>query len=155
MSIQIPLISSSPKIGPGTGISSIMAFLQARERAMQRQQHQGRAVGAPSSLRPCLVYFGCRDSSEELYSEQMHKWLDSGVITGLHVAMSRGRGPKVSSRGVFSSCSLARAVSMSLCCAAARVSYIPPLVVAFLAENAAARILHGLQYACVRKSSGV
>ena len=64
-----------------------MGFLQAREKAMQQQRGQ--------LMKPCLVYFGCRDSSEELYSEQMLEWLDSGVITGLHVAMSRGQGPKV------------------------------------------------------------
>ena len=46
-------------------------------------------------MKPCLVYFGCRDSSEELYSEQMQRWLDNGVITQLHVATSRGKGPKV------------------------------------------------------------
>lgn len=63
-----------------------MGFLQAREKAMKQQQQP---------LKPCLVYLRCRNSSEELYSEQMHEWLDSGVITGLHVAMSRGKGPKV------------------------------------------------------------
>ena len=65
-----------------------MGFLQAREKAMRQKPRQ--------RLKPCLVYFGCRDASEELYSDQMHEWLDSGVITGLHVAMSRVKGPKVS-----------------------------------------------------------
>eukprot|EP00752_Nemacystus_decipiens_P005386 g4883.t1 len=81
-------LTASPVImvGPGTGISPIMGFLQAREKAMRQNRQR--------PLKPCLVYFGCRDSSEKLYSEQMHRWLDSGVITGLHVAMSRGEGPK-------------------------------------------------------------
>lgn len=74
-----------------------MGFLQAREKAMQKQRQE--AVGAPAAaMKPCLVYFGCRDSSEQLYSEQMHKWRDEGVITGLHVAQSRGKGPKVRGR---------------------------------------------------------
>lgn len=75
---------------------------------MQQQQEE-------TPLKPCLVYFGCRDPSEELYSEQMRKWVDSGVITGLHVAMSRGKGPKVRPRSVCFGGPLA-------CCVVCRVS---------------------------------
>ncbi|CAN0396065.1 unnamed protein product, partial [Hapterophycus canaliculatus] len=76
-------------VGPGTGISPIMGFLQARARALRK--------GTVHSLAPCLVYFGCRDSSETLYAEQLRRWLEEGVITELHVAMSR-EGPKVCRR---------------------------------------------------------
>ncbi|CAM9667313.1 unnamed protein product, partial [Scytosiphon promiscuus] len=68
-------------VGPGTGISPIMGFLQARAQALRK--------GAAPSLAPCLVYFGCRDSSETLYAEQMRRWVEEGVITELHVAKSR------------------------------------------------------------------
>ena len=81
------------KVGPGTGISPIMAFLQAREKALSQLRRQ---QGPLAALKPCLVYFGCRNSSEALYYEQLQDWVTSGVITGLHVAMSR-QGPKVCS----------------------------------------------------------
>lgn len=79
------------QVGPGTGISPIMGFLQARAQALR--------TGRVPSLAPCLVYFGCRDSSETLYAEQMRRWVEEGVITELHVAMSR-EGPKVRRRAL-------------------------------------------------------
>lgn len=69
-----------------TGISPIMGFLQARANFLRKERYP--------SLAPCLVYFGCRDSSETLYAEQLRRWLDEGVVTELYVAMSR-EGPKV------------------------------------------------------------
>ncbi|CAM9801707.1 unnamed protein product [Scytosiphon promiscuus] len=80
-------LTASPVImvGLDTGISPIMGFLQARANFLRR--------GRFSSLPPCLVYFGCRDSSDTLYAVQMRRWLQEGVVTELHVAMSR-EGPK-------------------------------------------------------------
>eukprot|EP00904_Undaria_pinnatifida_P005299 jgi/Undpi1/189/HiC_scaffold_1.g00186.m1 len=66
-------------VGTGTGISPMIGFLQARAAALVQR----------TTLAPCHVYFGCRDSTEFLYSEQMRQWQADGVITGLHVAMSR------------------------------------------------------------------
>ncbi|CAM9554633.1 unnamed protein product, partial [Ascophyllum nodosum] len=68
----------------GTGISPMIGFLQAREEALR----QG------TVLVPCVVFFGCRDNSEFLSSGDMKKWCKIGVITALHVALSRGAGPK-------------------------------------------------------------
>ncbi|CAN0416317.1 unnamed protein product, partial [Hapterophycus canaliculatus] len=76
---------SVAKVCLGAGISPIMGFLQARAESLR----QGRLP----SLAPCLVYFGCRDSTETLYAEQLRRWLGGGVITELHVAMSE-EGPK-------------------------------------------------------------
>lgn len=81
-------------MGPGTGISPIIAFLQAREKALSQLR---RRRGPRAALKPCLVYFGCRNASEVLYREKMQDWVTSGVITELHIAMSR-QGPKVGIR---------------------------------------------------------
>lgn len=69
----------------GTGISPIVAFLQAREKALSQL---GRQRGPQATLKPCLVYVSCHSSGEALYYEQMQEWANSGVITRLHVTMS-------------------------------------------------------------------
>ncbi|KAG5192610.1 nitric oxide synthase [Tribonema minus] len=69
-------------VGPGTGISPMLGFLQAREVAAK-----GAANG--SSIGPCTVYFGCRGPPDFLHQEQMRKWESTGIITDLQVAFSR------------------------------------------------------------------
>jgi sulfite reductase alpha subunit-like flavoprotein len=69
-------------VGPGTGISPMMGFLQAREKA----KADGMALG------PCLVFFGCRTECDFLHKEQMRAWEKSGVISSLQVAFSRMPG---------------------------------------------------------------
>jgi sulfite reductase alpha subunit-like flavoprotein len=55
-SFRLPSEMTSPVImvGPGTGISPMMGFLQAREKA----QTDGVALG------PCMVFFGCRTEDD-------------------------------------------------------------------------------------------
>jgi len=66
-------------VGPGTGISPMMGFLQAREKA----QLDGVSLG------PCMVFFGCRTEDDFLHREQMRAWEKNGVISSLQVAFSR------------------------------------------------------------------
>ncbi|MGB0560340.1 MAG: nitric oxide synthase oxygenase [Spirulinaceae cyanobacterium] len=66
-------------VGPGTGVSPLLAFLQQR----QFLQQQGTALG-----QSCL-YFGCRNADDFLYEDQLKTWLAQGVLTELQVAMSR------------------------------------------------------------------
>lgn len=66
-------------VGPGTGISPLIAFLQYREYL----QNQGTRLGEAT------LYFGCRNHSDFLYEPQLKAWLERGVLTNLHVAFSR------------------------------------------------------------------
>ena len=66
-------------VGPGTGVSPLIAFLQYRDALLQ----QGQALG------DATLYFGCRNHSDFLYQEQMQTWQHQGVLSGLEVAFSR------------------------------------------------------------------
>lgn len=66
-------------VGPGTGVSPLIAFLQYRETLLQQAQ----------SLSNACLYFGCRNHNDFLYQEQMQTWLNQGVLSGLEVAFSR------------------------------------------------------------------
>ncbi|MEP0857881.1 nitric oxide synthase oxygenase [Trichocoleus sp. DQ-U1] len=66
-------------VGPGTGVSPLIAFLQYRDALLQ----QGQALG------DATLYFGCRNHSDFLYQEQMQTWQNQGVLSGLEVAFSR------------------------------------------------------------------
>lgn len=72
-------------VGPGTGVSPLIAFLQYREAL----QNQGTQLGSA-----CL-YFGCRNHSDFLYGEQLSSWQNRGVLTDLQVAFSRLTDRKV------------------------------------------------------------
>jgi len=78
---RLPPDMTSPviMIGPGTGISPMLGFLQAREQA----QSEGMELG------PCMVFFGCRAEADFLHGDQMRAWEQSGVVTSLQVAFSR------------------------------------------------------------------
>jgi sulfite reductase alpha subunit-like flavoprotein len=66
-------------VGPGTGVSPLIAFLQYRDALLQ----QGQALG------DATLYFGCRNHSDFLYQEQMQTWQNQGCLSGLEVAFSR------------------------------------------------------------------
>lgn len=66
-------------VGPGTGVSPLIAFLQHREALLQQGQ----------PLSDACLYFGCRNHNDFLYQEQLQVWLDRGVLSGLEVAFSR------------------------------------------------------------------
>ena len=66
-------------VGPGTGVSPLIAFLQHREALLQQGQ----------PLNDACLYFGCRNHDDFLYQEQLQTWLDGGVLSGLEVAFSR------------------------------------------------------------------
>jgi len=72
-------------VGPGTGVSPLIAFLQYREALQDRATQLGEA---------CL-YFGCRDRGDFLYSDRLTSWQDRGVLTDLQVAFSRLTEKKV------------------------------------------------------------
>ena len=69
-------------VGPGTGISPMLGFLQARETARK-------SLNDSKQLGPCTVYFGCRGPVDFLHKQQMQSWAATGIITDLQVAFSR------------------------------------------------------------------
>lgn len=76
-----PTDSQAPilMVGPGTGVSPLIAFLEHREAL----QNQGITLGEAH------LYFGCRNPSDFIYQEQLQVWRDRNVLTGLEVAFSR------------------------------------------------------------------
>ena len=77
---SVPIIM----IGPGTGLAPFRGFLQ--ERAAMK------AGGA--ALGPAMLFFGCRHPDQDyLYADELKAFAAAG-ITELHVAFSRGDGPK-------------------------------------------------------------
>ena len=71
-------------VGPGTGISPMLGFLQARETA-----RKSLTLSDNKQLGPCTVYFGCRGPVDFLHKQQMQSWAATGIITYLQVAFSR------------------------------------------------------------------
>jgi sulfite reductase alpha subunit-like flavoprotein len=64
----------------------MMGFLQ--ERAAR--------AAAGEKLGPAVLFFGCRTSKDDyIYKDEMSAFLDSGVLSGLHVALSREGATKV------------------------------------------------------------
>ena len=69
-------------VGPGTGIAPFRAFLHERQRAAAT----GRA----------WLFFGARHRSTDfLYSEELHAFLETGVLTRLDLAFSRDQERRV------------------------------------------------------------
>ncbi|MEH2257620.1 nitric oxide synthase oxygenase [Nostoc sp.] len=66
-------------VGPGTGVSPLIAFLQHRQALLQQGQ----------PLSDACLYFGCRNHNDFLYQQQLQTWLNQGVLSGLEVAFSR------------------------------------------------------------------
>ena len=90
-------------VGPGTGVSPLIAFLQYRE-ALQQQGTQ---------LGDACLYFGCRNHTDFLYGEQLITWQNQGVLTDLQVAFSRLTDQKVYVQGLMQENSTALWQSLS------------------------------------------
>ena len=98
-----PLNPQSPMllVGPGTGLSPLVGFLQHREvqlRALLDVQYGEKAgywvpdpVGGqpPVRIGDARLYFGCRNLNDYLYRQELENWRDAGVLTHLDVAFSR------------------------------------------------------------------
>jgi sulfite reductase alpha subunit-like flavoprotein/nitric oxide synthase oxygenase domain/subunit/hemoglobin-like flavoprotein len=72
-------------VGPGTGLSPLIGFLQHRG----AQLRQSRDAGQEARLGLARLYFGCRNRNDYLYEQDLAAWLEQGVLTHLAVAFSR------------------------------------------------------------------
>jgi NADPH-ferrihemoprotein reductase len=81
-SFRLPPNPETPIIlvGPGTGIAPMRALLQ--ERAYQKAN--GVSIG------PVVLYFGCKNEAcDYLYSDEVAQFQKDGVLSTLHLAISR------------------------------------------------------------------
>ena len=85
-SLQTPMLM----VGPGTGLSPLIGFLQHRGAQLQ----QIREGGQLPTLGDAWLYFGCRDSNDYLYQQDLETWRDNGLISHLAVAFSRASEKK-------------------------------------------------------------
>ncbi len=87
-------------VGPGTGLSPLLGFLQHREvqlRALQETRypakngHRADEVNGvtAASAGHVRLFFGCRNFNDYLYQEELETWHEAGVLTHLDVAFSR------------------------------------------------------------------
>ncbi len=81
-------------VGPGTGLSPLVGFLQHREVQLRalRDAHTVTGQGitdVPVELGHARLYFGCRNLNDYLYQQELESWRDAGVLTHLDVAFSR------------------------------------------------------------------
>ncbi|MGI4830978.1 MAG: hypothetical protein ACRYFU_22730 [Janthinobacterium lividum] len=84
--LQSPMLM----VGLGTGLSPLIGFMQHRGARMQQMQETGEGM----SLGDARLYFGCRDSNDYLYQQELETWRDSGLISHLAVAFSRASEKK-------------------------------------------------------------
>lgn len=78
-------------VGPGTGLSPLIGFLEYREAQLRRARAENpKAVPGPARL-----YFGCRSPADFLYRRALEGWRDLGVLSHLDVAYSRVTDHKI------------------------------------------------------------
>ncbi|NXU12955.1 MTRR reductase, partial [Pardalotus punctatus] len=69
-------------VGPGTGISPFIGFLQHRQKL--REQHTDWEFGET------WLFFGCRHQDRDYLFKQLRSFLENGTLTHLKVCFSRG-----------------------------------------------------------------
>ncbi|WP_157579285.1 nitric oxide synthase oxygenase [Spirosoma montaniterrae] len=72
-------------VGPGTGLSPFIGFLQYREWQLRTLALSGESVTSASAR----LYFGCRNQHDYLYQQELEHWEQIGLLTHLSVAFSR------------------------------------------------------------------
>ncbi|CAG9562654.1 unnamed protein product [Danaus chrysippus] len=81
-SLDTPLIL----IGPGTGVSPYIGFLEEREKLLKNADSAGFV----------WLFFGCRDPKLDfIYEDELNKFVTSGVLSRLSTAFSRHGNPEI------------------------------------------------------------
>ena len=74
-----PRVTPIVMVGPGTGLAPFIGFLQERE--VLQKTHQ---------LAEAHLFFGCRKRDHDfIYKEELEAYETSGIVTKLHLAVSR------------------------------------------------------------------
>jgi len=69
-------------IGPGTGVAPFIGFLQQREYLRNEVANQ--------DLGEAILFYGCRYKNDDyLYKEELHSFVNNGILTELHTSFSR------------------------------------------------------------------
>ena len=84
---RFPTDPSKPliMIGPGTGVSPFIGFLEHREQLLKQNP--------TLKLGPAVLFYGCRYSDKDfLYKEQLSRFQQTGILTELYTSFSREVG---------------------------------------------------------------
>ncbi|CDF32263.1 Methionine synthase reductase MTRR [Chondrus crispus] len=77
-------------IGPGTGVAPFRGFLRERAARVEKEQ-----AHTPLNSKT-ILFFGCRYADKDfLYREDLEKLEETGILSSLDVAISRGGAKKV------------------------------------------------------------
>jgi len=97
---ELPANRQSPMllIGPGTGVSPFIGFLQHRHfeaKNIEKAGNKNACSPTGNDAGAISLFFGCRRKSEDwIFKEEMHTYLENGTLSALFTAFSREQEEK-------------------------------------------------------------